>query len=232
MESSALPMAKQWCSYHSMKRAKQPSPALVVLLGVSVLLAGCATPPAQNKRTLSSFDPAAGNRDVPAGMMNFVEIDLKQVLEFYQEVSGCTVIRSPGLPQARITVRNQQALNRVEVLRLLDTVLAKQGVAMVFSSEDTVKALPAAQAAGEAPPEIRLPAEELPDSSSFMLRTVKLQHRKPEEVVGAIQPFAHLPNSIIAVKGSQHLLLRDYSSNVKAMLRVISAMDVPARPSR
>jgi hypothetical protein len=39
--------------------------------------------------------------------------------------------------------------------------------------------------------------------------------------VSIAQPFANLPNSIIAMRGSGILTLRDYSSNVRRMVEVL-----------
>jgi hypothetical protein len=40
-----------------------------------------------------------------------------------------------------------------------------------------------------------------------------------------LQPFAKLPNSIIGVRGSPVLFLRDYSSNVRRMLEVLEKVE-------
>jgi type II secretory pathway component GspD/PulD (secretin) len=205
---------------------------LFALAVLGLVLSGCCTAPIHSKRTWSSFDLASGARDLPPGMINLKEADVRVVLDFYQALSGRTVIRGAAIPNAKITLNSAQSLNRIELLRLLDTALAMQGVTMVLIGEEAVKAVPSSALSGETAPEINLPMCQLPDSSSYMLAVVKLRHRKADEITGIVQPFAALPNSVIAVRGSPRLMLRDYSSNVKAMMRVIAEVDVPAKTSR
>ena len=135
----------------------------------------------------------------------------------------------------------------MQILQALDTVLAAHGIAMVVLGTQYVKAVPAKEANLEAGPVIERKPEELPDSSSFMIYIVKLKGGTARQVVPAIQPFAKLPNSIMAVSsdGGQRsskaalpelsknlfgtkddvLVLRDYSSNVRRMLQVLANIE-------
>jgi type II secretory pathway component GspD/PulD (secretin) len=193
-------------------------------------LSACATnsPASAQKRTFSSFDiPArgAGKEVTPAGMINLQNADLQQVLAIYQELSCRTVIRSSTLPAPTISVRNQIPLTRVETLQLLDTVLAANGIAMVLAGETAVKAVPQAQAVVECPPNITLPVEELPDSGSVMSRMVQLKNVKAVEVMAVLQPFTKLPNALLPIASSNQIVVRDYSSNVKCMLKMLRELE-------
>ena len=88
-----------------------------------------------------------------------------------------------------------------------------------------VKAVPAAQAASESPPEITLPWRSLPDSGSYMMRRVHLRTRRPSEVVPVLVPLSKTPNSIVPVDSSGELILRDYSSNIRRMLQVLEDLE-------
>jgi general secretion pathway protein D len=176
--------------------------------------------------TLSSFDVNAKSQTIPAQMIIFQQADLQQVLDLYRELSGRSLIVSPQVPtQAKITFRNASALSTIEALQALDTVFAEQGVAMVYLGSQYVKAVPAASAPAEPAPVMELPWRQLPQSSSFLTYIVRLKSRRAEEVVSMLQPFARLPNSIIAMRGSDVLVLRDYSANVRRMLEVLEQMD-------
>lgn len=192
------------------------------------LTACCTSPPASaHKRTFSSFDiPAhgAGKEVTTVGALDFQNAELNQVLAVYQELSGRTVIRGL-LPSPTITVRNQTPLTRIEALQLLDTVLAQNGIAMVLAGETAVKAVPQAMAITEAPPEITLPLEELPDSGSFMIRTVKLKNVRAVEVLPVLQPFAKTPNALFPIQSQNLLVIRDYSANVKCMLKLLQELE-------
>jgi hypothetical protein len=218
-----------------------------------VIASGCNKQPPDSKstpqiagvRTISSFDPPTpGEKVMPAQLIKFEEAELGQVLKIYAEISGRSIIRAENLPGIKVTFSNQTPMTAVEALQALDTVLAAQGIAMVFLGTQYVKAVPAAVAHLEAGPVVELKPEQLPDSSSFLIYIVMLKDGKGSQVPHALQPFAKLPNSIIMIGGSHPpsksgvpnlpatlfgskddlLILRDYSSNVRRMLQVLEKM--------
>ena len=204
--------------------------ASFVLAGLFCLgLTACSpNPPASpEKRTFSSFDlPAsgAGKEALAAGTIDFQNAELEQVLAIYQALSRRTVIHST-LPHPTITVHTEAPLTRIEALQMLDTVLAQNGIAMVLAGETAVKAVPEAGAASEAPPEITLPLETLPDSGSFMSRTVHLTKVKAVEVIPVLMPLAKAPNALLPIQSQNLLVIRDYSANVKRMLKMLQELE-------
>jgi hypothetical protein len=189
-------------------------------------------------KTYSSFDPPGlpDSAEVfPAGLLKFDSAELAQVLNVYQEMSGRTMIRGSALPDVKVSIQSQTALTRREALQMLDTVLAANGVTMVLLGTKAVKAVPSAQALSEAAPVIQLPAEQLPESSSYMTYIVELKRSRPRELAPALAPFAKGSNSILAIDANGILILRDYSSNIRRMLQVIDLLEkdqVPEPPQK
>jgi len=196
------------------------------------LPACCASPETNvHKQTFSSFDRPTGRAGQPplaVGTLDFQNAELKQVLAIYQELSGRTVIRPASLPAPTITVRNQTPLNRIEALQLLDTVLAQHGIAMVLVGDTAVKAVQDVRASTEAPPEINRPWQELPDSGSFMTCTVRVKRYHPSELVPVLQPLVKTPNAILPIDSDSLLVLRDYSANIRRMLKLLEEMEKKA----
>ncbi len=91
--------------------------------------------------------PAAGSETFPAGLMKFINADLSQLLDIYQELSGRTVLRSSKLSSAKVSFRTQTELNRAEAVWLMDAVLALADVAMIPQGEKFVFALAGLEAA-------------------------------------------------------------------------------------
>lgn len=201
----------------------------IPLAAVTLALAGCCTirEPETLKQTYSSFDLPSEHSTVDAtNRLSYEtkELPVTEVLKMYEEISRRTVIAGL-LPNVRITFRSAMPLTRIEALQMLDTVLAQNHIAMVLSGDNAVKAVPAAAALTESPPEITLPWRLLPESGSVMSRTVRLQNLKPSEVVPAMQPLAKLPNSILAIDSQGVVLLRDYSSNIRQELKLLEELD-------
>ena len=184
----------------------------------------------QESRTFSSFDlPRPEDERLGKEAIRFESVDLGEILKLYQEVSGRSVIRSMALPQVSISFVSQTTLTRVEALQAFDNVLAANGITMVYLGTRYVKAVPSKEAPTETAPVIELPAAQLPESSSYLTYFVQLKNRAAEEVIGALQPFARMPNSIVAIKGSDVLVLRDYSVNVRRMLLVLEKIEQSPR---
>ena len=121
-------------------------------------------------------------------------------------------------------------MSQIQFLQMLDTVLAQNGIAMVLSGDDAVKAVTTTQAIAAVPPEISLPWQLLPESSSVMTRTVHLKRSKPSQVLPMLMPFAGLPNSMVVIDDQQLLILRDYSLNIRQQLRMLEELDRKPSP--
>jgi general secretion pathway protein D len=182
---------------------------------------------ADTVQTFTSLDKPSGEAQepLPPGTLDFDDAGLDDVLHAYQKFSRRTVVRPAALPANTFKLRSETALTRIQILQMLDTALAQNGVTMVPQGNEIVKAVPAAAAAQEAVPICELPAEELPESASYTCYIVELNHRKPRDLAQSLQPFAKLPNSILAIDDGGLLIIRDYSVNVKRMLQVVERLD-------
>jgi type II secretory pathway component GspD/PulD (secretin) len=200
-------------------------PVIVVCLA---LMSCCCRGSASENQTFSSFDRPSTRADkarFDVGTIRFESADLSQLLMRYQEISGRTVIRHGGLLSSKISATNQTPLNAIQALQFLDTILAENGITMVLVGETAVKAVPEAAAQTESPPEITLPVESLPESLSYMSRTVHVKNVQVSSIVPALAALAKMPGSIVVIKDSNDLLLRDYSSNVRRMLLLLEEVE-------
>lgn len=201
---------------------------ILILPLLGVLMVGCGTTkptqPKVPKTTFSSFDqPETGLAEHRYGKdeINFKSIRMDEMLIIYGETAGKNVICGSQLPSPAISLRNQTPVTRVEALQLLDSVLAQNGIAMVLSGENSIKAVPIAAVGQEAGPVIDLPADKLPDSGSYMVRIVHLKKAKPSELVPILQPFSKVPNGLIPMDREKVIVLRDFSANIKPMLKLV-----------
>lgn len=200
----------------------------LLMAGLLVWAGGCATGPTRHfKATYSSFDQPTdhpANSDTPQGQIHFAGVPVAAVLKVYGTVSERTVVHG-ALPDASIDLQTDKPVDRVETLRLLDTVLAAHGITMVLAGDDIVKAVPTGKMSGEPAPEIDLPWQSLPDSSSYMQRTVQVKTVNVVDMMPVLSPFSKLPNSIIVDQNQNVLILRDYAANVKQELRLLEQFE-------
>ena len=159
--------------------------------------------------------------------MKFPNAPIDQVLRFYAELVGRTILKSPQvLPSMNITLEVQTPLTRAEARQALDTVLSLNGIAMIPVGEKFVSVVLSAQALQEASAFNIVEGGKLPEAAQFITQIVHLTNALPSEVVPAITPFVKVPNGIVPIDSSQMLIIRDYAINVKRMLEVIKRIDV------
>jgi general secretion pathway protein D len=165
-------------------------------------------------------------------MINFPATDLNQVLQFYGELVGRTVLRPSSLPAPQITLKTQTPLTRREAIQAFDAVLALNGISVINVGEKFVKVVPAAQAGSVGAPFSKESGNQLAEMGQFVTYVMQTTNVKPSEVVQVLTPFATagLAGAILPIDPSQILVLRDYSENVKRMLEMVKKIDVSVPP--
>ncbi|MFM1768867.1 MAG: putative ral secretion pathway protein [Verrucomicrobiota bacterium] len=169
---------------------------------------------------------AAEEETFPPGLIKFSEADMNQVLDIYQELTGKTVVRSPTMPAAKITVKSQTTLTKTEAIQLLETLLAMNQITMVPQGDKFVRAVPEAAANTFAKRIDDLPADQYPESATLVTHIVQLKNAAPNDLVQVLQPFAKMQNSILTIPSTSMLVIRDYAENVKRMLEMINKIDI------
>ncbi|MGA2788604.1 MAG: secretin N-terminal domain-containing protein [Verrucomicrobiota bacterium] len=162
---------------------------------------------------------------IPAGNINFQGVDVSQVLDVYAQLVGRTLLRA-GLPSAQIILRTETPLTKTEAIEALQAVLALNGISVVNIGDKFVKVLPVDQANTAGAEFNEASSSQLPNLGTYVTHIVQLKYIKPTEMVPVIQPFAKLPNSILAIDANGILVLRDNAENVKRMLQMIERVDV------
>ncbi len=84
---------------------------------------------------------------IPPGLIQFTETEVRQVLDFYQELTGRTVIQPTDL-MGKITMRTQTALTREEGGWTLDVALRLAGVVMIGETDKFIFAVPVSKTNG------------------------------------------------------------------------------------
>jgi general secretion pathway protein D len=175
--------------------------------------------------TTAAPAPKPADQDEIQPMINFQGVELSQVLDIYAQYVGRTLLRA-NLPEAKIILKTTTPLTKGETIQALQAVLALNNVSVINVGEKFVKVLPSDQA-NTAAADIDLSGStNLPSLGSYVTHIVQLKYVKPSEMILAIQPFAKLANSILAIDSNGILVLRDYAENVKRMLEMIERIDV------
>ncbi len=209
-----------------------PAPAVPVAAapavpGVPPAAPGLAAPAPAGAPAAGDFGDGGDVQVLPPGLIKFSGVDLDQVLDFYQELSGRTILRPTALPQTKITIKSQTELTRKEAIQAMDSILSLNQITMIPQGTKFVKAVPMGQAGQEAAGFAQLNSStNLPDAGQYVTYVTQVKNAKPSELIPALQPLQKLPQAILAIDSSGILVLRDYAENVKRMLELIEKIDV------
>jgi hypothetical protein len=99
-------------------------------------------PPAQPR---SPQEGAIGSDKFSVGRIKFRDADVLHVLQYYQELTGRTVIRSPSLPRNFVSLWNETPITRGQAIRLFEDALRDALVEIVPKGDRFAFALPPAQ---------------------------------------------------------------------------------------
>lgn len=170
--------------------------------------------------------PAQPLQVIGAGEINFENMELNQVLEYYSELRGLTILRPTSLPETSISIKTETELTKVEAIQAFDTIFAMNGIAVIPFGEKFVKIVPVTGINPEVSAINTNSAAELPWADQPITQIVTLEYTLPSEVQAAIEPFSKNQGGIVPLDSSSILVIRDYASNVKRMLEIIEKVDV------
>jgi general secretion pathway protein D len=160
--------------------------------------------------------------------LSFREAPLDQILEFYSQLTGRTMLKSPGI-NATITLKGQTKLTEDEALRALDAVMAMNNVALVPLGEKFYKVV-APTAVNQENKEIRFVEPEdgqFPPTDALVSQVIELKHMELSEVQSVIQGFIHGYGKITPLERANALLITDTSSNLQRISEILDLIDQP-----
>jgi general secretion pathway protein D len=185
-----------------------------------------ATPPRLAPNAPSSTELSSAEDIIEKGTIKIPGAELDLVLQIYANLVERTILRPSNLPATTITLETQTDLTKAEAIQALDAVLALNGISMINVGKKFVKAVPASEAGSAGAPVESVGSDELPELGQYVSHVVQLRNVQASEVIPALQPFAKIQNSVLAIESSNILILRDFAENVKRMLEMIERIDV------
>ncbi len=186
------------------------------------------------------FDPGDNTEDSPPADsssiaqdermvgLKYDEWDLNEVLKDYSDWTGLALMKAPGLPNPKITLKCPKRLPMNEALLAIESILAMHGVALVPMGDKFLKVVPIATARQEGmvtgTGEIRKDAE---DTDHLVSQIVMLKHIDIAEAQSSIQNFLHSYGKIIALERVNSVLITDTAVNIKRILEILQYIDQP-----
>ena len=159
--------------------------------------------------------------------LNFRDAPLDQILNFYSELTGRTMIKSPGI-NATITIKGQTRLTQAEALLALESVLAMNNVVLVPMGKKFFKVVQPTQARQEGMAISRdVPEKGFSETDQLISQIINLKYLEVAEASAVIQGFVHGYGKIQPLERTNSLLITDTAGNLQRILEVLEFIDQP-----
>ena len=195
-----------------------------------VLVAGPATgapveelPRPLSLAMLAKEGPVAGERLIA---IDFDNVDIHLLIKYISEVSGKNFVVDKAV-QGNVTIVSPTKVTPEEAYRVFESVLEVYGFTVV-ENDAVVKILPAARARSQlvetfGEGQVGGPGDRI------VTQLVALRHTTPEEIKRLLTPLVAQSAVVVAHDPSGKLIVTETRSNIKKLLDIIAALDIPAR---
>ena len=154
--------------------------------------------------------------------------DTTGILEMIQIITERYILRPQNLPQVKINFDSFTVLTKRQTLRVLESLLAMNGIGITKIDDQFFKAVPAANMNVHVPIWLDGPASLIKPNQNIYTKMFYLEHMPVEQMRELLNPFA-TPNvsTLLTYPKADAILITDSLLNLKRMEKMIEEMDKP-----
>jgi general secretion pathway protein D len=185
---------------------------------------------AENGSAGSAARAAAPGRPDPASgklgkyvTIDFDNVDILAFVKFMSELTGKNFVVDESV-KGKVSVFSPQKISSAEAYKVFESVLEIHGLTTVPSG-DVIKIVPNQQAR-EKSVETRLRAEGIGPNDRVITQIVPLKYASPDDMKKVLDPLVSKSSVILSYPPTQMLVITDVQSNIKRLLKIVSALDV------
>ncbi len=157
--------------------------------------------------------------------LSFDQADIDQVLKFFSQASGKTIIKEPSV-KCKVTIVSMAKVTVREALNILSAFLQVKGFSML-EDDDVIRIMPREKALGQAQ-QVRLgkEVEEIPPTDEIVTQIMLIENVDAVALAAALKPLvADKQGIMLAHADTNTIVLIDTSSNVRRLARIIAELD-------
>jgi general secretion pathway protein D len=178
-------------------------------------------------REASSTGTAASNAQ-PHTILNMVDTDITVLIETISAMTGKTFIIDDNV-KGKVNVVSPEKISQEEAYRLFESVLEVKGFALVPSGK-ALKVVPASEARSKNI-ETRVKTDQLARTDNpedkLITQLIHLKYADVKEVKTLFTPLVSKNSVLQPYADTNTLIVADVESNIKRLLHIINAIDVP-----
>ena len=152
--------------------------------------------------------------------------DTTAILEMIQIITERYILRPQNLPQVKINFDSFTVLTKRQTLRVLESLLAMNGIGITKIDDQFFKAVPAANMNVHVPIWLDGPASAIKPNQNIYTKMFYLEHMPVEQMRELLNPFA-TPNvsTLLTYSKANAILVTDSLLNLQRMEKMIEKMD-------
>lgn len=158
-------------------------------------------------------------------VLNFVDADLKDILQTVGEITGKNFMYSPGIG-GKITVATHKPVQTKDVFGIFESILEMNGLAAV-KTDEFYKIVASATARQKSLEILKgRDVNALPAGDNIAIHIVPLEFISINDITPVISPLLSPVGNITPYPKSNILFITDILSNVKKVMEIINIFDV------
>jgi general secretion pathway protein D len=155
--------------------------------------------------------------------IDFNNVDINVFIKFMSELTGTNFVVDQRV-KGKVTIISPSKISLTEAYKVFESVLEVHGYTTVKAGEVT-KIIPAPDARSKSV-ETRLREESRAPEDKIVTQLIPLKYADVVEVKRLFTPMVSKSSVILAYSPTNTLILTDVYSNIKRLLRILSAIDI------
>lgn len=155
--------------------------------------------------------------------IDFDNVDILAFIKFISELTGKNFVVDESV-KGKVSVFSPRKISADEAYKVFESVLDIHGLTTVPSG-DVTKVVPSQQAR-EKSVATRLREEGIGPNDRVVTQIIPLKHAGPDDMKKVLDPLVSKASVILSYPPTQTLVITDVQSNIKRLLKIISALDV------
>ena len=158
--------------------------------------------------------------------LSFKDAPLDIVLDHYAELTGRTIIKSPGVPQVLINLKYQRQFSETMSLVAIESILAMNNIALVPLGEELLKVIPIAELRTHGM-EINKnrPGQDTPETDKMETRIFELDHLAMSDIQPILDGLKHSYGKIQSLERINGFMITDTAANLKRIADIVDYLD-------
>ncbi len=159
-----------------------------------------------------------------AERLNVRDADIREVVETVARITGKNMIVDPRVSQKKITIISNQDSTKAEIYRTFIAALKIHGFQAIEVDKNTVKIIQEAKARAEPGPVN--PSNPLRYGDTYVTQIIPVNNVNAQQLVNVLRPMVSATSGqMLAVQGTNTIILHDSASNVKRLKDIIARTD-------